>query len=165
MLAILIVFRRRRARPGLSASSAAPRWSPLSDSSTTRGWLHHQIKLFAGMPLAAVILLISGNSRPGPSVLSFAAASAIGWTPPLTVVWVVGITASFSILDHMDGLCAGCRCHGLRLLHHARVSQRPDPGGHARRVRPRRLRRLPALEFQTGENFHGRMAAQCSSAF
>src|SRR6266481_1067341 len=25
----------------------------------------------------------------------------------LTVVWVVGITASFSILDHMDGLCAG----------------------------------------------------------
>jgi UDP-GlcNAc:undecaprenyl-phosphate GlcNAc-1-phosphate transferase len=23
------------------------------------------------------------------------------------VVWVVGITASFSILDHMDGLCAG----------------------------------------------------------
>ncbi len=25
----------------------------------------------------------------------------------LTVLWVVGITASFSILDHMDGLCAG----------------------------------------------------------
>src|SRR6202035_4935827 len=25
----------------------------------------------------------------------------------LTVAWVVGITASFSILDHMDGLCAG----------------------------------------------------------
>ena len=25
----------------------------------------------------------------------------------LTLVWVVGITASFSILDHMDGLCAG----------------------------------------------------------
>jgi UDP-GlcNAc:undecaprenyl-phosphate GlcNAc-1-phosphate transferase len=25
----------------------------------------------------------------------------------LTIVWVVGITASFSILDHMDGLCAG----------------------------------------------------------
>jgi UDP-GlcNAc:undecaprenyl-phosphate GlcNAc-1-phosphate transferase len=25
----------------------------------------------------------------------------------LTVFWVVGITASFSILDHMDGLCAG----------------------------------------------------------
>jgi UDP-GlcNAc:undecaprenyl-phosphate/decaprenyl-phosphate GlcNAc-1-phosphate transferase len=25
----------------------------------------------------------------------------------LTLVWVVGITASFSIFDHMDGLCAG----------------------------------------------------------
>src|SRR3974390_694875 len=25
-----------------------------------RGWLHHQIKLFVGMPLAAVILLASG---------------------------------------------------------------------------------------------------------
>ena len=25
----------------------------------------------------------------------------------LTVFWVVGITASFSILDHMDGMCAG----------------------------------------------------------
>src|SRR5258707_9102602 len=25
----------------------------------------------------------------------------------LTLIWVVGITASFSILDHMDGLCAG----------------------------------------------------------
>jgi UDP-GlcNAc:undecaprenyl-phosphate/decaprenyl-phosphate GlcNAc-1-phosphate transferase len=25
----------------------------------------------------------------------------------LTIIWVVGITASFSILDHMDGLCAG----------------------------------------------------------
>src|ERR1700689_2614844 len=24
-----------------------------------------------------------------------------------TIVWVVGIPASFSILDHMDGLCAG----------------------------------------------------------
>src|SRR5260370_1438224 len=25
----------------------------------------------------------------------------------LTIFWVVAITASFSILDHMDGLCAG----------------------------------------------------------
>ena len=25
----------------------------------------------------------------------------------LTIFWVVGITAAFSILDHMDGLCAG----------------------------------------------------------
>jgi UDP-GlcNAc:undecaprenyl-phosphate GlcNAc-1-phosphate transferase len=71
------------------------------------GRLHHQIKLFVGMPFAALILLVSGvranffeTSRPGTewSVV----ADAI-----FTVIWVVGITASFSIFDHMDGLCAG----------------------------------------------------------
>lgn len=71
-----------------------------------RGWLHHQVKLFVGMPLAACILLATGihaqvfelflNGRP--AYLLDAA---------LTVLFVVGITASFSILDHMDGLCAG----------------------------------------------------------
>jgi len=71
-----------------------------------RGLLHHQIKLFGAMPLAAVILLASGiraqvfsniwTGRPG-----------VWADTVLTLVWVVGITASFSILDHMDGLCAG----------------------------------------------------------
>ena len=71
-----------------------------------RGWLHHQVKLFVAMPLAACILLASGvhaqafelivPGRPG-YVLDAA----------LTIFWVVGVTASFSILDHMDGLCAG----------------------------------------------------------
>jgi len=71
-----------------------------------RGLLHHQIKLFGAMPAAAVILLASGiraqvfsNIWPGtPEIWADTA---------LTLVWVVGITASFSILDHMDGLCAG----------------------------------------------------------
>jgi UDP-GlcNAc:undecaprenyl-phosphate GlcNAc-1-phosphate transferase len=71
-----------------------------------RGLLHHQIKLFGAMPAAAVILLLSGiraqvfsNFWPGtPGIVVDTA---------LTLVWVVGITASFSILDHMDGLCAG----------------------------------------------------------
>jgi UDP-GlcNAc:undecaprenyl-phosphate GlcNAc-1-phosphate transferase len=71
-----------------------------------RGLLHHQIKLFGAMPAAAVILLVSGiraqvftNIWPG---------KPGEWTDTaLTLVWVVGITASFSILDHMDGLCAG----------------------------------------------------------
>src|SRR6202171_960791 len=71
-----------------------------------RGLLHHQIKLFGAMPAAAVILLVSGiraqvfsNIWPG--------TPAVWADTVLTVVWVVGITASFSILDHMDGLCAG----------------------------------------------------------
>jgi len=71
-----------------------------------RGLLHHQIKLFGAMPAAAVILLASGiraqvfsNIWPG--------TPGIWADTVLTLVWVVGITASFSILDHMDGLCAG----------------------------------------------------------
>jgi UDP-GlcNAc:undecaprenyl-phosphate/decaprenyl-phosphate GlcNAc-1-phosphate transferase len=71
-----------------------------------RGWLHHQIKLFVGMPVAGCILLASGVHAqafelvvPGRAGYSLDAA--------LTVFWVVAVTASFSILDHMDGLCAG----------------------------------------------------------
>src|SRR5499425_1357166 len=71
-----------------------------------RGLLHHQIKLFAGMPLAAVILLASGIHA---QVFGGLISGNVGrWMDfALTVIWVVGITASFSILDHMDGLCAG----------------------------------------------------------
>ena len=70
------------------------------------GMLHHQVKLFIGMPVAAVLLLVSGvradffsNFVPGE------AGAALDVC--FTILWVVGITASFSILDHMDGLCAG----------------------------------------------------------
>ena len=62
--------------------------------------------LFVGMPLAAIILLAAGirahafsSFLPGRAGLTADMA--------LTVLWVVGITASFSIFDHMDGLCAG----------------------------------------------------------
>ena len=71
-----------------------------------RGLLHHQIKLFVGMPLAAAILLMSGIHAQVFSVLLVGHSGYI-LDAALTVVWVVGITASFSILDHMDGLCAG----------------------------------------------------------
>lgn len=70
------------------------------------GFLHHQVKLFVGMPIAAVLLLVSGiradffsNFVPG----QVGAALDVCFT----IVWVVGVTAAFSILDHMDGLCAG----------------------------------------------------------
>src|SRR5580692_1518455 len=71
-----------------------------------RGLLHHQVKLFGAMPAAAVILLASGIraqvfSNIWPGTFGLVADTA------LTLVWVVGVTASFSILDHMDGLCAG----------------------------------------------------------
>ncbi len=70
------------------------------------GLLHHQVKLFVGMPIAAVLLLVSGiradffsNFIPG--------QIGVALDICFTIVWVVGITAAFSILDHMDGLCAG----------------------------------------------------------
>jgi UDP-GlcNAc:undecaprenyl-phosphate GlcNAc-1-phosphate transferase len=71
-----------------------------------RGWLHHQIKLFVGMPVAAGILLASGVHA---HVFEVFVAGHWGYLldAGLTMFWVVGITASFSIFDHMDGLCAG----------------------------------------------------------
>jgi len=71
-----------------------------------RGWLHHQVKLFVGMPLAACVLLVTGIHA---QVFEFALRGRAGYILDalLTVFFVVGITASFSILDHMDGLCAG----------------------------------------------------------
>src|ERR1700733_4916 len=71
-----------------------------------RGLLHHQIKLFVGMPVAALILLFTGIHA---QVFGALVGGRTGYVLDaiLTVAWVVGITASFSILDHMDGLCAG----------------------------------------------------------
>jgi UDP-GlcNAc:undecaprenyl-phosphate GlcNAc-1-phosphate transferase len=105
MLAILIVFdgpARAQVIGIVSGATLVTAVGFLDD----RGWLHHQIKLFAGMPLAAVILLISGIHA---QVFSMFIHGSLGYwlDAALTIVWVVGITASFSILDHMDGLCAG----------------------------------------------------------
>ena len=71
-----------------------------------RGWLHHQIKLFVGMPLAACILLATGIHAQVFSVILRGNWAGV-LDGALTIFWVVGITASFSIFDHMDGLCAG----------------------------------------------------------
>ena len=71
-----------------------------------RGWLHHQIKLFVAMPIAAGILLLTGIRAQVFEIILPGRTGAI-LDAVLTIFWVVGITASFSILDHMDGLCAG----------------------------------------------------------
>ncbi|HKW62004.1 MAG TPA: MraY family glycosyltransferase [Candidatus Acidoferrum sp.] len=71
-----------------------------------RGLLHHQVKLFVGMPVAAGILLFTGIRAQVFNVLLGGRSGEL-LDAALTVLWVVGVTASFSILDHMDGLCAG----------------------------------------------------------
>ncbi|HEY6903153.1 MAG TPA: MraY family glycosyltransferase [Candidatus Acidoferrales bacterium] len=68
--------------------------------------LHHQVKLFVGMPAAALFLLASGI-RADIFAHFIPGIGGVILDGCLTVFWVVGITASFSILDHMDGLCAG----------------------------------------------------------
>src|SRR5947209_3042794 len=63
-----------------------------------RGWLHHQVKLFIGMPLAAAILLASGVHA---QAFEFAIGGRTGYLldAALTIFWYVGITASLSIFD------------------------------------------------------------------
>jgi UDP-GlcNAc:undecaprenyl-phosphate GlcNAc-1-phosphate transferase len=70
------------------------------------GLLHHQVKLFVGMPMAALFLIASGIRA---QLFSFFIPGMSGAVLDIcfTIFWVVGITAAFSILDHMDGLCAG----------------------------------------------------------
>src|ERR1700686_393677 len=105
MIAVLFVFdgpARAQIEGILAGASLVAAVGILDDS----GWLHHQVKLFIGMPVAALILLITGIPAQVFSVL-LGRRSAYILDAILTVVWVVGIPASFSILDHMDGLCAG----------------------------------------------------------
>jgi UDP-GlcNAc:undecaprenyl-phosphate GlcNAc-1-phosphate transferase len=70
------------------------------------GLLHHQLKLFVAMPAAAFLLMAAGIRS---HIISayIPGDTGIILDGCLTVLWVVGITAAFSIFDHMDGLCAG----------------------------------------------------------
>lgn len=79
-----------------------------------RGLLHSQVKLFLAMPLSAVILIVSGVHITTFSPLLNLLGHSLYRTPlwfalnyTLSLFWIIGITAAFSILDHMDGLCAG----------------------------------------------------------
>jgi UDP-GlcNAc:undecaprenyl-phosphate/decaprenyl-phosphate GlcNAc-1-phosphate transferase len=71
-----------------------------------RGLLHPQIKLFLGAPAAALTLMSAGIKTEVFTSLLPAGLAPLA-NELLTILWVVGITAAFSILDHMDGLCAG----------------------------------------------------------
>jgi UDP-GlcNAc:undecaprenyl-phosphate GlcNAc-1-phosphate transferase len=72
-----------------------------------RGLLHHQVKLLVAMPISAAILIAVGVRAVVFTQLFGGGAVAVTADLALTFLWVVGITAAFSILDHMDGLCAG----------------------------------------------------------
>lgn len=68
--------------------------------------IHPQLKLFVAMPLCAVVLMAVGI-RAGITDAFLPGPIGKGVDGAVTLIWVVGITASFNILDHIDGLCAG----------------------------------------------------------
>jgi UDP-GlcNAc:undecaprenyl-phosphate/decaprenyl-phosphate GlcNAc-1-phosphate transferase len=74
-----------------------------------RGYVHSLTKLFIGMPLAALTVAASGIRTASllDYLLSGHALLALGLSLLLTTLWIVVITSAFSILDYMDGMCAG----------------------------------------------------------
>ena len=105
ILALLISYRGETVRP-LVGIMAASTLLLLLGTLDDRGVLHHQVKLFLGFPIASLTLLAAGvHAQAFLTVLPGrfgGVANAV-----LTVFWITAITASFSILDYMDGLCAG----------------------------------------------------------
>src|ERR1039458_7228619 len=71
-----------------------------------RHLLHHQVKLFVAMPLAAATLVALGVRTYLPSAFIHGPMGPI-LDIGLTLFWVVGITAAYNIFDHMDGLATG----------------------------------------------------------
>lgn len=104
VLALLVVLQGRLATQTLGVLAGATLLGVVG-LLDDRGLLHHQVKLFFAMPAAAVILLASGIRADVFARLTPSYGAALDVA--LTIFWVIGITAAFSILDHMDGLCAG----------------------------------------------------------
>ena len=104
-LALLIGSRGQSLRPIVGIVAAAT-LLVLVGTLDDRGLLHHQVKLFLGFPIAGLIALASGTRAQVFSVLLPGRFGAVA-DAVLTVFWITAITASFSILDYMDGLCAG----------------------------------------------------------
>ncbi len=105
LFAILVSF-RAPTTPRILSILAGATLLALVGFLDDRGLLHHQLKLFLAMPLSAFLLISTGIRTHVFSSL-FPGRTGLSLDVLFTLFWVVGITAAFSILDHMDGLCAG----------------------------------------------------------
>jgi UDP-GlcNAc:undecaprenyl-phosphate/decaprenyl-phosphate GlcNAc-1-phosphate transferase len=114
ILAVLVSY-PTQALSELRGIAAAATLLLLIGTLDDRGLLHHQVKLFLAMPVAASMVLSSGIRA---NIFSTAFPGRLGSLADaaLTVFWITGITASFSILDYMDGLCAGIAAIALLFL-------------------------------------------------
>ena len=89
----------------------------------------------------ALFLLASRESAPNSSSMFIPGTLGLVLDSCFTVFWVVGITAAFSILDHMDGLCAGIAAVAAGFSSRSAASlNRPTDGPHTRPP-PRSARR------------------------
>ena len=83
------------------------------------------------------------------------------------MVWVVGLTNAFNLLDNMDGLCAGIALIVAVMLlagFWTGVSRENAAPEMTLLADPRRRRgRLPGLQLSAGLDLHGRLAARCCS--
>jgi UDP-GlcNAc:undecaprenyl-phosphate GlcNAc-1-phosphate transferase len=102
----IVWFVESRARGQIFGILAASTLLLLVGIMDDRKLLHHQIKLFVAMPLAALTLVALGVKTHVGSALLPGTPGAVLDTA-LTLLWVVGITAAYNIFDHMDGLASG----------------------------------------------------------
>lgn len=63
------------------------------------GKADYRLKLFLALPLAGIILILSG--------IHVALFSIPLLDDGLTLLWVIGVVSAFNLIDNMDGLCAG----------------------------------------------------------
>ena len=120
--------------------------------------LNARLKLFVAIPLAGLALAIGGfriTTFPLASLLAGSPEAALVISYVLTVLWVVGITSAFAILDHNGWALCWVGGPGILLL----LAFRPDAS--ARVCLPsfrRHAGRQPGfseVELQTGLHFHG----------
>jgi len=110
---LLFSFQLSREVPGLWAEL----WGIVAGSSLLvlvgvlddRGLLHSLTTLLVGMPLAALILGLSGVRITSLPLHWFQNSPALEFlvSYAATAAWVILVTSAFSILDYMDGLCSG----------------------------------------------------------
>ena len=74
----------------------------------------------------------------------------------ITLVWLVGVTNAFNLLDNMDGLAAGIGLIVGRVPLLLLPAGRQPGRGLAGRRAGRRAGRLPALQLPAGVGLHGR---------
>ena len=104
-------------------------------------------KLIVQTIIASVVVFL----MPPAHITGFAPLDAL-----LSLIWIVGITNAFNLLDNMDGLSAGIAAIAGTFLPGGHVSARQVPADSRRRRIRRRLAGVPGLQRPARVDLHGR---------